>query len=765
MPALILYLLKVNVALVLFCLAYHLVLRKLTFYTLNRVFLVFGIVFSTLYPLFDLSELFNQHQELAAIQTYAIPITAWNATPPIPEQAPAFDYWQIPVLLFWVGAAVMAARLLLQFVSLYQIHRASLPAKHHGVAFRKVQGVSEAFSFWQTIYLAPDQHKASELESILRHEQVHVRGWHTLDVLLTELSTVFYWFNPGAWLMKKAVKENLEFIADQHVVNAGVDRVAYQYLLLKVVGATQPQIANQFNFPSLKRRIAMMNKKPTHKASKLRLLIAVPLAAILLLAFRSATQGSGLVTEDKFSSASATSTPVNVQADDSKAYIFSIEDEPYYKNNLPADYKAFLKRNPAIRKLGWKFEDRINFNLKSVVILLKNGKVETYDFDQNQRIPALEAKYGQLPNLPAPPPPVPAKEQLPPPPVVDHSRSLNKAFYERNPNVTGLAWLSTDKMGAEQKITGFVIKLKNGEMERYNYNDRESISTYKKKYGDLPVVPESPELPPPPVQNKTEAKTSLPDSAVYYIDGKEVTAEAAKKLDPKEIHSVNVLKGEGAKKAFGDKAEKGVISITTKKNKDTPEVLKFNKKLTAPQPNGQGAIQLSDEYKAFYARNPQVRKIEWIAANEIRIRLESEEEVYNLNDKRSRAAAEKKYGQLPSSPPPARVMTQEEFDAQVKKGPQENDEIFIPEEIDYYKDRSNLPVDYTNFLKKNPSVKKVGWTMNKQTKSEVIVLFMKSGGTERYELNNSQSMAIAEGKYGKFPTVLPPPPPVMIKKN
>ncbi|WP_040574301.1 hypothetical protein [Pontibacter sp. BAB1700] len=196
MPTLLLYLLKANVALVLFYLAYHLVLRKLTFYHLNRLFLVFGILFSAAYPLVDLTELFSRHEELAAVQSYAIVIPDW-APAAIPEQAPAFDYWLIPVALFWLGCGLMLLRLIVQFVSLYRIHRTSVPATYQGVAFRKVPGISEAFSFWKTIYLNPAQHQSPELESILRHEQIHVNGWHTLDVLLAELSTVFYWFNPG----------------------------------------------------------------------------------------------------------------------------------------------------------------------------------------------------------------------------------------------------------------------------------------------------------------------------------------------------------------------------------------------------------------------------------------------------------------------------------------------------------------------------------------------------------------------------------------
>jgi len=730
MPAILLYLLKVNVALVLFYLAYHLVLRRLTFYHLNRLFLVFSIVFSTVYPLIDLSEIFAEHQPIA--QAYVVTIPAWALTTQTITQTPGFDYWQLPVYLFWAGVIVMLLRFIVQFASLYKIHATSEPANYKNIGFRKVKSINQAFSFWQTIYLNPAQHKTEELESILRHELIHITGWHTLDVLLAELSTVFYWFNPGAWLMKKAVKENLEFIADQNVVNTGVDKREYQYLLLKVVGATQPQIANQFNFPSLKRRIAMMNKMPSTKKHLLKFLAIVPAAAVFLLAFNmvaplrannidldelktytrvgpdiyiktaptfktacwfapntlsitniageeesyqldneedlaevNSKYGLYLPDHEKYNKISVdalkkikqdspdsevsyetfyarnpevsevawlsggkimvklksgvnqvfqygnkkdiaiaemtygklpSTPPIVIRdqnpqtsgkksidelinqlkqnpavksvrskvvdkksaiaislkgggtevyylndaasiaelkrkyslqelppppppapdapdappvAEDSAPFIFSVEDEPYYRNNLPADYKAFLDRNPNVKKLGWKFEDRIDYNLKSIVIYLKNGKVETYDFNRNPRIPAVEAKYGRLPNLPAPPPPVRTKDQPTPAPITPEASPTR------------------------------------GIRDSFNLN-------------------------------QTPGPT-------YYIDAVEASSEALSKLDVKQIHSINVHKGEAAKEVLGDKAYYGVISIVTEGNKNSKKVMEFNQKFPASQ--------------------------------------------------------------------------------------------------------------------------------------------------------------------------------------
>ncbi|WP_242923497.1 M56 family metallopeptidase [Pontibacter liquoris] len=504
MPALLLYLLQVNVALALFYLAYHFILRRLTFYHLNRLFLVLGILFSSVYPFIDLSELMAEHEQIAG--TYIGTLPAWAIPTSRVTQATAFDYWQLPVYLFWAGLLVMLARFILQFVSLYKIHNSSVLAKYKNTSFREVASISQAFSFWQTIYLDPSRHTPEELESILQHEVIHTTGWHTLDVLLAELSTVFYWFNPTVWLLKKAVKENLEFIADQQVVQAGIALKDYQYLLLKVVGASQPQIANQFNFPSLKRRIAMMNKKQSQLRQIARYAVLLPLMTVPVLVMTACSEepeaaapeavqshvsiqasiadsvvyyidgveapndaykkldpqeihsvnvlkgesvkeafpdkaGKSIIaittkknkesaqvlkfnrllpvppppppapeTAPARQAVSVTAElpppPPPVSQDPNEPFIFSPANEGYYQNNLPEDYKAFLKRNPTVKQVGWKFNNRKDYTLESLVIFLKSGKTEAFDFDQNHRVPAAEAKYGELPQLPAPPPPV-----------------------------------------------------------------------------------------------------------------------------------------------------------------------------------------------------------------------------------------------------------------------------------------------------------------------------------------------------------------------
>lgn len=284
MSALFVYLIKVNIALLIFCLGYYLVLRPLTFYVLNRVYLVSAILFATLYPLIDFEAILNRHQEIA--QPVQIIIVNWQAPVVNAVQQVQHDKWFWLALAFWAGVAILAARFAMQLLSLYKLHRQSKPVQLHQYFIRIISGDVNPFSFWRSIYINPDNHQPEELKAILAHEQVHVSEWHTIDILLGEISTIFYWFNPGVWLMKRAIRENIEFITDQKILQSGSDPKAYQYSLLNVTfNGSHNAIVNHFNTSTIKKRIMMMNTKRSSPVNITRYALLVPAVVALVLVF------------------------------------------------------------------------------------------------------------------------------------------------------------------------------------------------------------------------------------------------------------------------------------------------------------------------------------------------------------------------------------------------------------------------------------------------------------------------------------------------
>jgi hypothetical protein len=279
MPALLIYLLKANIALTLFFLAYRWGLRRLTFYVLNRFFLLTGIVCSSVFPLVNVNDLLQRHHEIGEVVAYVPDLSALQAQPD-----PGFTVWHLLVYIFWTGVAVMTIRFIVQLFALWRIHRKSQPGTLQQHPVKLLGSRINPFSFFRHIYINPSLHQPSELDAILRHELVHVKEWHTVDVLTAELNNIFYWFNPGAWLMKTAIRENLEFITDRRMLQQGADPKAYQYNLIKVSGIPYATaIANNFNFSHLKNRIKMMNQKRSAKYNLLRYLVLGCVVVIALL--------------------------------------------------------------------------------------------------------------------------------------------------------------------------------------------------------------------------------------------------------------------------------------------------------------------------------------------------------------------------------------------------------------------------------------------------------------------------------------------------
>ncbi|WP_315817629.1 M56 family metallopeptidase [Paraflavitalea speifideaquila] len=260
--------------------AYYGILRRLTFYTANRAFLLFGIGFAMLYPLIDLSPLFAQETAMAVVPEFTQQLRTMVTTEAM------HPYMTRVFLLFYIGSTVMLFRILRQFLSLYHIHRQSAPAFIGDMPVRLINVSMSPFSFGKHIYINPAEHSEEELLTIVAHEHIHVRQRHTVDVLLAELCFTLNWFNPATWIIRKAIRENLEFIADEQVLEAGADKKTYQYTLLHIgAPAATPLIANDFNLVDLKKRIRMMNVRRSSKLTLGRYALLLPVLLLITLAF------------------------------------------------------------------------------------------------------------------------------------------------------------------------------------------------------------------------------------------------------------------------------------------------------------------------------------------------------------------------------------------------------------------------------------------------------------------------------------------------
>ncbi|OQP59153.1 hypothetical protein A3860_38610 [Niastella vici] len=367
------YLLKLSISLSIVYLFYQLFLRRLTFYNWNRWYLLIYSMVCFVIPVINVFTIIIKEPALreSAIINYIPAITQMAAerdAATVTTPSAGIDWLLVSALVFITGMLLMAARLLVQYYSLYKMRTKAVLLYDDKVKLYHIDEPVMPFSFGRGIYVNQHQHSEHELKEIIRHEFIHVKQRHSLDIIWSELLCILNWYNPFAWLLRHDIRQNLEFIADQHVLQTGLDRKEYQYLLLKVIGVNSFSIATNFNFSSLKRRIAMMNKTKSARVHLLRFLFLLPLLIVVLLAFRNATHKQ---------QQQPLRSPVN--------------------DTIPLNSEV------------WKKVLTIDVNdvngAKKVTIRTTGGKVETYDLTVPKEKEAFEKKYGQLPKPPAPPAP------------------------------------------------------------------------------------------------------------------------------------------------------------------------------------------------------------------------------------------------------------------------------------------------------------------------------------------------------------------------
>ncbi|WP_321333557.1 M56 family metallopeptidase [uncultured Bacteroides sp.] len=282
------YLLKANVALALFYVFYRTFFDKDTFFYWRRLVLVCFLLVSALYPILNMQEWIKGHEPMVVMADIYATIMMPEVTIGVQPQA-AID-WPNLILstlgyIYWGGFILLSIRFLVQLFSILQLVIHCRKVRIKGVRVYLLDNPSGPFSFFRWIFIHTNSHTDNELEEILIHEQAHSRQWHSVDVILSELVSIICWFNPFAWLMQREIRCNLEYLADNHVLESGHDSRSYQYHLLGLIHQTKAAatLYNSFNVLPLKKRIKMMNRRRTKAIGRTKYLLFIPLTILLMI--------------------------------------------------------------------------------------------------------------------------------------------------------------------------------------------------------------------------------------------------------------------------------------------------------------------------------------------------------------------------------------------------------------------------------------------------------------------------------------------------
>src|ERR1035437_3540591 len=284
----LMYFFKVNIAIALFYLFYRLFFAGDTFWKTRRYYLLSSILISFAYPLLSIENWLDKQESVKAIVVNYATLPEFTIRPE--QQTNWFSVENILLAIYGLGSLVLFVRLFVQLISILRIRLQGKRQVIQGIFIIALEKEITPFSFFNAVFMNPALHNEHETQQILAHELTHVRQGHSFDVLLSEMLSILFWFNPATWLLKREIRQNLEFLADDKVIESGFDSKVYQYHLLQLSYQTpEHKLGNKFNVSPLKKRIIMMNQKKSAKASLLKYSLIVPLALALVVSSNAQT--------------------------------------------------------------------------------------------------------------------------------------------------------------------------------------------------------------------------------------------------------------------------------------------------------------------------------------------------------------------------------------------------------------------------------------------------------------------------------------------
>ncbi|MBD2699886.1 M56 family metallopeptidase [Spirosoma sp. BT702] len=355
------YLLTVSLYLLLFYGCYVLLLRRNTFFGLNRAYLLGSIGLSLVLPFVKLPATLSDTLPTGVITlpafvvnsgghsgaTYALTVTQW--------------LW----LFYGLGVLIMLVRMIIHLRAvMHLINRGNAERKPNYTLVRLTNNVTPSFSFGT--YLVLNQADSnSEPDALLRHEEAHIRQCHTTDVLFLEIIQTIFWFNPILVFYKKSLQEVHEFLADRAVLQTPQPDYPRQ-LVAYALNVTPAALTTSFASKStLKQRIIMLQKPASHRRALFGYALVLPLAAGLLMCTQS----------DRDQPQSAVITPENATRKSVKVEgeIFTVvEQQPAFPGGMAklGEYLgANLKYPAAAEKANVEGKVYLNF------VVTKTGEI------------------------------------------------------------------------------------------------------------------------------------------------------------------------------------------------------------------------------------------------------------------------------------------------------------------------------------------------------------------------------------------------------
>jgi hypothetical protein len=287
----IIYFLKANFILSLLYGLYFLLLRNEKFFTINRQLLLGCIALAFFLPLLPgnpglftqapnpLPVLSRLNTAIARLSTHPAQAAANDPATGLPTQTLvlSFSYLQAALGIYLLIAALLFLRFIRQLFTIGSLWKKSEKQVTDRITLLYHKKDLPPFSFFNMLAINRSQYPAEEYKQVIAHERVHIQQRHTIDLLLAEITCILCWINPLAHKLKRSLKLNLEYLADEEVLRTGVDKRKYQLNILNsCIHTSDYRLANLFTSSKIKLRIKMMNKKNSPARNLYKYVFLVP---------------------------------------------------------------------------------------------------------------------------------------------------------------------------------------------------------------------------------------------------------------------------------------------------------------------------------------------------------------------------------------------------------------------------------------------------------------------------------------------------------
>ncbi|MGI0107952.1 M56 family metallopeptidase [Salinimicrobium sp. WS361] len=596
MQELIIHLLKSAALISLFYAGYYFLLKNDTSFKTNRIFLLVGILTSVFLPFLKITR-------KVMVETTATPVFLQDLSNiPVPgalEESAGIDWRQVAGIIYLLGLGFFLLKFLIELFSLLKLiftHKITQDGKFYII---QKCGNTQPFSFFKFIVLDPAQHTPTEQELILRHERCHARQWHSIDQLLTSLAVYLLWFNPLAWLYRKSVVQNLEYLADKEVIKAQVSKKEYQKTLLKIsVGNFQPTLTNQFYQSFIKKRIIMLNKNATQKSNFWKTSFLLPFLLVFIFSFNIKTEAMEISTQKE-----TITSKVEVSA-----YVTKDSDE----ETLRSYQRIFKKQGVDLTFDNLQFSDGLLTRVTASFRKKSNGTSGNLTLSNSNGITPLLIYTDGNKVVMDPENAIPKKSEGAlqgigdsPLFIIAGKEYSASQLVDKYVEILGDWSVLKPEEGEEQlgsKAKDGVIVISEGEIiDNYNAHlkeidrDNKNINreyfwimqnepplfvTLEKKEDEKPttgeIIPDAEEIIAVQFDHKSTIIDSLQNKPLIIVDGEVQDKDFnLNSIDPETIKSLNVLKEESAVEKYGKRAVNGVIEINLKTD---AEILQENEK-------------------------------------------------------------------------------------------------------------------------------------------------------------------------------------------